>query len=250
MKSERTPGNTMKKGIYILPNALTLTGMFGGFFAIMAAVRGDFTLASWAVLAAMIFDGLDGMVARLTGSSSRFGIELDSLADLVAFGVAPGVIIYLSSISPFGRVGWLVAFLYVACGAMRLARYNVQMVTAERKSFTGVPIPAGAVILTTLVIFANKMDINLTGSPLVILLTFIVSLLMVSTLRFHGMKEINFTKRKPFWFLVLSVTVVVVVAMHPEIALFICAMAYLTAGLIENAYLFATKRRRRSNEAH
>ncbi len=241
----------MKKGIYILPNALTLTGMFGGFYAILAALRGDFILASWAVLAAMIFDGLDGFVARLTGSASRFGIELDSLSDLVAFGVAPGVIIYRSSISPFGRVGLMAAFLYVACGAMRLARYNVQMVTAERKSFTGVPIPAGAVILTTLVIFASKMGIDLAGSYLVLLLTFVVSLLMVSTLRFHGMKEINFSKRKPFWFLVLAVTVVVVVAMHPEVALFICAMVYLVAGLIENAYLFATRRKRyRSNEAH
>ncbi len=240
----------MKKGIYILPNALTLTGMFGGFYAIMAAVKGDFVIASWAVLAAMVFDGLDGMVARLTGTSSRFGIELDSLSDLVAFGVAPGVIIYLASIKPFGRVGWLVAFLYVACGAMRLARYNVQMVTAERKSFTGVPIPAGAVILTALVIFARKLDIDLTGSPLVLLLTFVVSLLMVSTLRFHGMKELNFSKRKPFWFLVLAVTIVVIVAMHPEIALFICAMVYLAGGLVENAYLFATKGRRRSHEAH
>ncbi len=241
----------MKKGIYILPNALTLTGMFGGFFAILVAFKGDYALASWAVLAAMIFDGLDGFVARLTGSASRFGIELDSLSDLVAFGVAPAVIIFLASIRPYGRVGWMVAFLYVACGAMRLARYNVQMVTAERKSFTGVPIPAGAVILTTLVIFARKMDIDLMGSPLVLLLTFVVSLLMVSTLRFHGMKEINFSKRKPFWFLVLAVTVVVVVAMHPEIALFICAMLYLTIGLIENTYLFAMKRKRsKPNEAH
>ena len=234
----------MRKGIYILPNALTLGGMFAGFYAIEAAIKGHFITASWAVLVAMVFDGLDGFVARLTGSSSRFGIELDSLSDLVAFGVAPAVLIYQASIGPFGRVGMLVAFLYVACGAMRLARYNVQMVTEERKSFTGVPIPAAAVILTTLVIFSGKTGLDLMGSLPVLFLTFVISLLMVSTMRFHGMKEINFSRRKPFWFLVAMVIVFVIVAMHPEIALFLLAMVYLAGGLAENAYLQIAKRRK------
>ena len=232
----------MKKGIYILPNALTLAGMLAGFYAVLLSMKGNFVDASWAILVGMVFDGLDGSVARLTGSASRFGIELDSLSDLVAFGVAPGILIYLASIRPFGRVGGLVAFLYVACGAMRLARYNVQMVTAERKSFTGVPIPAGAVILSTLVIFSNKTGMDLYHSLPVLLLTFVVSLLMVSTLRFHGLKEINFSRRKPFWLLAAGVTIFVIVAMHPEIALFVLAMIYLAAGLVENAVLYINKR--------
>ncbi len=238
----------MKKGIYILPNALTLAGMFAGFFAIQAAIKGDFITASWAVLVAMVFDGLDGFVARLTGSASRFGIQLDSLSDLVAFGVAPAIIIYLASISPFGRVGVLVAFLYLACGAMRLARYNVQMVTEERKSFTGVPIPAAAVMLSTLVIFSRKTGMDLMGSLPVLVLTFVISILMVSTMRYHGMKEINFSRRKPFWLLVTVVIVFVVVAIHPEIALFLLAMTYLAAGLVENAYLEFGKRKARQKE--
>ncbi len=234
----------MKKGIYILPNALTLAGILAGFYAVLAAIKGNFIDASWAVLAAMIFDGLDGFVARLTGSASRFGIELDSLSDLVSFGVAPGVLIYLASLSAFERVGALVAFLYVACGAMRLARYNVQMVTAERKYFTGVPIPAGAVIISTLVIFSGKTGVNIYHSVPVLLLTFVVSLLMVSTLRFHGMKEINFSRRKPFWLLVTVVIAFVVVAMHPEVSLFFVAMAYLFAGLVENAIILYLRKRR------
>ena len=238
----------MKKGIYILPNALTLGGMFAGFYAIETAIRGHFSTASWAVLVAMVFDGLDGFVARLTGSASRFGIELDSLSDLVAFGVAPAILIYQASISPFGRVGMLAAFLYVACGAMRLARYNVQMVTAERKSFTGVPIPGAAVILSTFVIYAGKTGFDLRGSLFVLILTFVISLLMVSTMRFHGMKEINFSRRKPFWFLVAVVLIFVIVAVHPEVALFLLAMAYLGIGLVENAYLQIRKSKKVKNQ--
>ncbi|MDA8169148.1 MAG: CDP-diacylglycerol--serine O-phosphatidyltransferase [Nitrospiraceae bacterium] len=235
----------MKKGIYIFPNALTLMGMFGGFYAIISAIKGDFIMAAWAVLIAMVFDGLDGFVARLTGSSTRFGVELDSLSDLVAFGVAPAVIIYLSSIRDFGRAGWLAAFLFVACGALRLARYNVQMVTAERKSFTGIPIPGAAVIMVTLVMFFRDMNWPLEKNAFVLVLTFALSLLMVSTLRFHGLKEINFSGRKPFWILVLVVLVFVVIATRPEISLFIFAMLYLTIGIIENIYLFARRRRLR-----
>ncbi len=234
----------MKKGIYILPNALTLAGMLAGFYAILAAIKGNFIDASWAVMAAMIFDGLDGFAARLTGSASRFGIELDSLSDLVAFGVAPALIIYLASLNTFGRVGGLVAFLYVACGAMRLARYNVQMVTAERKYFTGVPIPGAAVVISTLIIFSWKTGTDIGHSVLVLLLTFVLSLLMVSTLRFHGMKEINFSRRKPFWILVALVFVFVIVAMHPEVSLFFVAMAYLLAGLIENAIILYLRKRK------
>ncbi len=234
----------MKKGIYILPNTLTLIGMFGGFFAIIMAIEGRFVWAAWAVLASMIFDGLDGFIARLTGSNTRFGIELDSLSDLVAFGLAPAIIIYQSSIAPFGRAGWLAAFLYVACGALRLARFNIQMVTTERKSFMGVPIPGAATVLMTLIIFCNERGIDPKGSVFVLVLTFVLSLLMVSTLRFHGAKEINFKRRKPFWILVSLVLIFVIIAIRPEIALFLFAMLYLAIGIIENIYLFARRRRK------
>jgi len=240
----------MKKGIYILPNGLTLIGMFAGFYAIVMAINGNYVLASWAVIVAIVFDSLDGFVARLTGSATRFGIELDSLSDLVAFGVAPAVIIYLSSIRSFGRPGWVAAFMFVACGALRLARFNVQMVTTEKRYFMGVPIPAAAFVLVSLIIFANERGLDSDGSLFVLILTFALALLMVSTLRYHGAKEINFTKRKPFWLLVAIVLVLVIIAIHPQIALFSFAIIYIAVGIIENIYLFMRRRKEKSHEAH
>src|SRR5512135_2769490 len=147
----------MKKGIYILPNSLTLCGMFFGFYSIMSAIKGNYEHAAWSIMIADVFDGLDGWVARLTNSTTRFGIELDSLSDLVAFGVAPSVLVYKWAIAPFGRVGFAAAFLFTACGALRLARYNVQMGSAESKAFTGMPIPGAAGVLGALVLFYQKI---------------------------------------------------------------------------------------------
>jgi CDP-diacylglycerol--serine O-phosphatidyltransferase len=232
----------MRKGIYILPNALTLCGMFSGFYAIVAAIQGQYVHSAWAIMVANIFDGLDGFVARLTHSTTRFGIELDSLSDLVAFGVAPGLMIYKWSLEPFGRIGWAAAFLFVACGALRLARFNVQMGSAEKKSFTGMPIPAAAWVCAAVVIFSFQMEWEMNKNLLVLVMTYVLSILMVSTLRFHGLKEIDFSKRKPFWLLAAIVMVFGVVIIHPETALFVFAMIYLVGGLIENAYLFARKK--------
>lgn len=228
----------MKKGIYLLPNSLTLCGMFFGFFSILSSIRGNYVEAAWAIIIADVFDGMDGWVARLTRSTTRFGIELDSLSDLVAFGVAPSVLVYQWSISPFGRIGFAAAFLFTACGALRLARYNVQMGSAESKAFTGMPIPGAATIVATLILFSNEVGVPLPQKNIfVIILTFCLSLLMVSTLRFHGLKEIDFRRRKPFWILVALVFGFVIIVIHPPIALFVFAMIYLGEGIIENIYL-------------
>lgn len=231
----------MRKGIYILPNSLTMCGMFAGFYAILAALKGDYVHAAWAILIAMVFDGLDGWIARLTNSTTRFGIELDSLSDLVAFGVAPAVMLYNWSLMPFGRIGWAAAFLFVACGALRLARYNVQMGSTEKKSFTGMPIPGAAAVIATTAIFYSQMDWTGRRSIFILILTFILAILMVSTLRFHGAKELDFKKRKPFWILVAFAVIFAVVVMHPEIALFVFAMLYLGVGIIENTYIYYKK---------
>ncbi len=239
----------MRKGIYILPNTLTLCGMLFGFYSILASLDGNYEHAAWAILIATIFDGLDGWVARLTNSTTRFGIELDSLSDLVAFGVAPAVMLYKWALAPFGRIGWAVAFLFMACGALRLARYNVQMGSAESKSFTGMPIPAAASIVATLVLFYYEVWNTGPGrNLLILLLAVILSLLMVSTLRYHGAKELDFRRRKPFWILVAFIIVLMLVVTHPSISLFIFAMVYLFGGIIENAVLF-TRRRRKMNKA-
>ena len=238
----------MKKGVYILPNGLTLSGMFFGFYAVLSALNGDYVRAAWAILIATVFDGLDGWVARLTNSTTRFGVELDSLSDLVAFGVAPAILVYTWSLNPFGRVGAAAAFLFVACGALRLARYNIQMGSAEKRSFTGMPIPAAGVIIATLVIFyENISEDRPEKSILILLLTVVLAILMISTMRFHGAKEIDFKKRKPFWVLVIFVILIVVTVVHPPVALFSFAMVYLFWGIIENAYLLYKKKKKRVN---
>jgi CDP-diacylglycerol--serine O-phosphatidyltransferase len=231
----------MRKGIYLLPNSLTLCGMFAGFYAIISVLKGNYVHAAWAVLIAGVFDGLDGWVARLTHSTTKFGIELDSLSDEIAFGIAPAALLYKWSLMPFGRVGWAAAFLFAACGALRLARYNVQMGSTERKSFTGMPIPAAAGFVAAMVLFYSEMGMDHTKSVFILVITFLLSILMVSTLRFHGAKEIDFSKRKPFWLLVAVAVTFAIVVMHPEIALFVFAVIYLIGGLIENSYLLLRK---------
>lgn len=227
-----------KKGVYLLPNTLTLCGMFSGFFAIMSAINGNFLNAAWAIVIANIFDGLDGWIARLTNTQSRFGIELDSLSDLVAFGVAPSITMYKWALWPFGRLGWAAAFLFVACGALRLARFNVQTGAPGSKSFKGMPIPGAATMLSSVIIFYYEFW---EGLPPKIFffpaITIILSLLMVSTLKYHGLKELDFREKKPFQFLVIFVLILFVLLIHPPTAIFVFAMSYLIWGIIENIYL-------------
>jgi len=218
--------------------------MFLGFYSVLATLKGEYIHAAWAVIIAVIFDGLDGWVARLTHSTTRFGIELDSLSDLVAFGVAPAVMLYKWALIPFGRVGWAAAFLFVVCGALRLARYNVQMGSTESKSFTGMPIPGAATVVATFVIFYHEIWETIpVKNYLILIFTFFLAVLMVSTLRYHGAKELDFSKKKPFWILVAIVIVIALIIIHPPIALFVFAMIYLISGIIENIILYYRKRR-------
>jgi CDP-diacylglycerol--serine O-phosphatidyltransferase len=235
----------MKRGIYILPNTLTLCGMFFGFYAILASFRGNYVHGAWAILIANIFDGLDGWMARVTSSATKFGIELDSLSDLVAFGIAPAILIYSWGLQSFGRIGWAAAFFFVICGALRLARFNVQMGSTESKSFTGMPIPGAATVIASLVLFYTEVKGELTGrNYLILLLPFLLAILMVSTLRYHGLKEINPRKRMPFWLLVLIVIAFILIFMYPEIVIFIFAIAYMFWGIVENILLFRKRKRK------
>lgn len=236
----------MRKGIYILPNTLTLGGMFCGFYAILASFKGHFVFSAWAILIATIFDGLDGWVARMTNSTTKFGIQLDSLSDLVAFGVAPAVLIYSWGLQPYGRLGWGAAFLFVICGALRLARYNVQMGSSESKAFVGLPIPAAGIVVASLVLFYNEVIGSLAGRNYIILvLPFMLAALMVSTLKFHGIKELDFKTRKPFWLLVVIVVAFVLVFMNPEIVLFIFSIIYVAWGIVEGTMVFRKKRKQK-----
>ncbi len=153
---KKIPIGQMKKGIFILPSLLTLTSIFFSFYAIICAIAGEFMLSGALILVAAFFDGIDGKVARLTKTTTRFGLELDSLADVISFGVAPAVLMYLWALSPYGRIGWIGAFVFVACGALRLARFNIQSGIVDPKRFTGLPIPAAAVIVATTVLFFSQ----------------------------------------------------------------------------------------------
>ena len=223
--------NTIRKGIYILPSFLTSLSMLAGFYSIVATLNGDFVNAAWAILVSGIFDGLDGRVARITHSTTRFGVEYDSLSDLLAFGVAPGVLMYWWALKPLGRLGWLVGFLYVACGAIRLARFNVQINTVESKYFQGLPIPAAAGLVATVIIFLTNFEIEpqLVQIPL-LLISFLLAALMVSTVKYNSFKDLQLARRKPFNALIIVVLLIVFVVSEPRIMLFSLCFAYVLSG--------------------
>jgi len=221
----------VRRGVYLLPNLLTTGGLFAGFYSIVATMNGNYLLAGWFVLIAAVFDGLDGKVARMTGTTSRFGVEYDSLADLVAFGVAPGLMMYAWALKPFGKLGWLAAFLYVVCGALRLARFNVQITTVESKRFVGLPIPAAAGMSASLVIFFHHMGGTGTIKKVsVLLLIYVLAALMVSNIRYYAFKDPELVRRQPFGFLVLAIIFIIVIVAQPEIMLFTLACAYVASG--------------------
>jgi CDP-diacylglycerol--serine O-phosphatidyltransferase len=238
----------MRKGIYVLPNLITLTSMFAGFYSIVASLNSDYERAAWAIMIASIFDVLDGWVARITHTATKFGIEIDSLSDVISFGVAPGVLVYTWTLSSFGKIGWLGSFFLVACAALRLARFNVQMGGAEKKHFTGLPTPASALVIATTVLAYDEFIAILENLQLVRLadvvgkdywvlaLTFLLAGLMVSNITYHSLKEANLRERRPFGILVVIAAFLALVAYHPALVLFFVSMAYVALGLAEAFY--------------
>jgi CDP-diacylglycerol--serine O-phosphatidyltransferase len=219
-------------GAYIVPNLFTTGNLFSGFFGIINSINGHFELAAVAILISCIFDILDGKVARLTRATSRFGVEYDSLADLVAFGVGPGILMYLWALKPFGRLGWLAAFLFVACGALRLARFNVQVETVSKKYFVGLPIPGAASMVATTVLFLHdwKLSSTATSSIPLLVVTFLLGFFMISTIPYYSFKDIEGFKAKPLPVLFGILVLVTIIAMHPGMVLFALLLVYVLAG--------------------
>ncbi len=214
-----------------MPNLLTSGCLVGGFYAIVAAFNGDYIIAAIAIMIAFFFDGVDGRVARLTRTTSRFGVEYDSLADLVAFGVAPGILVFSWALQPYGRLGWLAAFLYVACGALRLARYNVQFDTAEHRFFRGLPIPMAASMIAASVFLLHHLgEEGETKHLSLLILIYVLAFLMVSNLRYPSFKDLELVKKKPFSTLVAMILTIVVVVAEPAIMLFTFSLLYLLIG--------------------
>jgi len=220
-----------KRGVYLLPNLLTAASLLCGFYALVASWKGEFVHAAVAILLAGLFDGIDGKVARLTHSASRFGTEFDSLADLVSFGVAPAMLAYSWILHPYGRWGWLAAFLYVICGALRLARFNVRATAAEMRHFSGLPTPAAAYGIATTVLLSQRLGIPIEEKGLFLsILLYLLAFLMVSNFPYPSFKDLELLRRRPFSTLVTGILIMVVVIAEPQITLFLCSWAYVTLG--------------------
>lgn len=220
------------RGTYIVPNLFTTANLFSGFFGIVNAINGHYEMAALAILISTVFDVLDGKVARLTRATSRFGVEYDSLADLVAFGVGPGLLMYLWALKPFGRLGWLAAFVFVACGALRLARFNVQVETVDKRYFVGLPIPGAAIMVATTVLFLHDWKIAssmISNIPLLVA-TYLLGFLMVSTLPFNSFKDFEIVKSKPMPILFAVIVMVTIVAVSPGPMLFVLTLLYTVSG--------------------
>jgi CDP-diacylglycerol---serine O-phosphatidyltransferase len=241
----------MMKKIYIVPNAVTSANLFSGFFSIIASFQGNFEIAAWAILVGAVFDLLDGRIARLARATSEFGVQYDSMADLVTFGLAPGLLLYSWGLHGFGQLGWIAAFLFVICAALRLARFNVMASRLPKGYFQGLPSPAAACIVATFLIFSHAVD--LTGVRFAEYSTIILSvglgLLMVSNVPFPSFKELNWRSKASFGYLLVFVLVMLFIAMRPTVTLFLFLIFYLVASLIWAAYSSITGRQSlRKNE--
>lgn len=222
------------KGVYILPNMITTLSLFSGFLGILWAIAGEYEAAGMAILFAALMDGLDGKVARLTNTASEFGVQYDSLADLVAFGVAPALLMWQWQLHSFGRLGIAIAFIFMACGALRLARFNVSTAVTSKKFFIGMPIPAAGCSLVTLIFFKDFVPAwGMSLLPAVALgLTLIMGILMVSRVRYISFKEYGFLKAHPFSSMVTVLLVFSLVASQPKLLGFLLCLGYIVSGLL------------------
>jgi len=238
MQSQKKKPGYRRRGIYLLPNLFTTAALFAGFYAIIAGMKGQFELASVAIFIAMVLDGVDGRVARLTNTASEFGAEYDSLSDMVSFGMAPALVMYQWSLVSlvdlgwqWGKLGWLAAFIYTACAAMRLARFNTQVGISDKRYFQGLPSPAAAAVVVGFVWVCFNYGIK--GEDVAIpalLITAAIGILMVSNILFYSFKEVNFKGRVPFLAILVIVLVLALASIDPAAVLFAVFAAYAFSG--------------------
>jgi len=234
-----------RRGIYLLPNLLTTAALFSGFYAIVAAIQGKYEIAAIAIFIAMVWDMMDGRIARLTNTQSAFGAEYDSLSDLVSFGLAPALLMYQWSLSSLGKLGWLAAFIYTAATALRLARFNTQTSTADKAYFQGLPSPSAAAAIAGAVWIS--VNYELAGIDLRILmcgLMIVAGLLMVSNVRYRSFKDLDLKGPVPFVRVLVVVLLFVLISLNPAHTLFLFFFAYAASGPI---YTLITLRKRRAH---
>jgi len=248
MKKRRTPIK-IRRGIYILPNLFTTGNLFCGFWAIISVFQEKFFYAAVAILLACVFDILDGKVARLSGATSKFGVQYDSLADLVSFGIAPALLAFSWALRPYGKFGWLAAFLFVVCGALRLARFNVQSSSGEVKYFKGLPIPAAAsMIALTILLYLRLIETDWVKDIVILVMIYILAFLMVSNIRYFSFKELDLARRKPFSIFIFTILTMIVIVMEPTLVLFGFILLYVFSGPVSMVRAWRKKRALRKLE--
>ncbi len=236
-------GSHQVRGIYLLPNLLTTTALFSAFYAIISAVKGFFDAAAMAIFVSMIMDALDGRVARLTNTESDFGVEYDSLADMVSFGVAPSLVMYIFALQSFGKIGWLIAFFYTATVALRLARFNTQIGVVNKSYFQGLPSPPAAAIIASMIWVADSYELKSEGLFITMgILAVCIGSLMVSNIRYNSFKEMDLKGRVPFVVLVIIMLIFVLVALRPPLVLLVAFSLYGLSGPILTLQRIRAKR--------
>ena len=223
-----------RKGIYILPNLFTVAALFGGFYAIVMAMNGRFELAAIGVFCAMVLDSLDGRVARMTNTQSAFGEQMDSLSDMVSFGAAPALIIYEWALKDLGKWGWIAAFVYCSCAALRLARFNTNIAVVDKRFFQGLPSPAAGGLVMGMIWVVTDLGESALTLPWMVWLAFGVTLYagltMVTNIPFYSFKDVNFRRTVPFIVVVAIALGLAVITIHPPIVLFAIFAIYGTSG--------------------
>ena len=232
-----SPTHKPRKGIYVLPNLFTLAALFGGFYAIVMAMNGNFELAAIGVFCAMVLDSLDGRVARMTNTQSAFGEQMDSLADMVSFGAAPALISYEWALKGIGRWGWMAAFVYCACAALRLARFNVNTSVVDKRYFQGLPSPAAAALVMGFIWLMNEL--GYTGADVVwpcFVLCMYAGLTMVTNVPFYSFKDVQMRRSVPFAVIVMLALVIAIINIHPPTVLFSLFVVYGASGYVLYAW--------------
>jgi len=240
-----------RRGIYLLPNLFTTACLFAGFYAIVASMSGRFEDAAVAIFVAMVMDGLDGRVARLTNTQSDFGAQYDSLADMVSFGLAPALVVFVWSLSNLGKLGWLAAFVYTACAALRLARFNTQVGNADKNYFQGLASPAAAAVVAGMIWVSNDNQISgVDIKYMAIFTTVMVGLLMVSNIRYRSFKDLDLKGRVPFVWILAVVLVFVLVSIDPPLVLSCIFLMYALSGPMLTIKDIRARRAKRKDQAN
>lgn len=242
------PGGSQLRGIYLLPNLFTIGSFFAGFYAIIASFAGNYNNAAIAIFIAMIMDSLDGRVARLTNTMTSFGAEFDSLGDMVSFAVAPAVLAYTWTLSTLGKFGWLAAFIYMVAVALRLARFNTQLGNIDKRYFQGMPCPAAAAVVTSLIWICYDFEIvNKLAAIILASIMIIIGILMVSNIRFRSFKDTELKQHVPFVVFLVAVLIIVLITFDPSKVLFVIFTGYAISGPAATIWGLRQKRRLRKN---